>query len=231
MMKFLLFNVVVVAALGFILYERGDLDGSRAGAAVSDARDFVHTTLKPTPVLVEEPISRLPDSNAQITRVRAPIQTPRIEKVPAQEPRSVPELTVDHPSAVDVPVKAQAQGASPVLQERPVNLVTRGAKTGPEIKPAPVVAVEQVASATLPQSRTEAAPRALVPSVSAEVEARRAEVLGTSAGSQPGQTSQAFQASQGAQGAQAAQGAQDRLKRLQNLAEEMEFLSVDLIYQ
>lgn len=230
MMKFLLFNVVVVAALGFILYERGDLDGSRAGAVVSDAKDYVHTQLSPTPEFKEEPLPIAIKHPVEAPSVvRAPISTRVVQKEPVElepveldtvDPNKGASAASQGASVYAPPSEASAvqqEASTTVLQERAVNPVTRAVKEGPPIKSAPVVAVEQVASATTPQNAAiQAGPRALVREVAPEVEARRAELLGSA-------TSDMSQ--------QGASNASNRLQKLQDLAEEMEFLSVDLIYQ
>jgi hypothetical protein len=50
-MKFLIFNILVVAALGYLLYERGMLEGSTAGEAAERAVSTMEQKVKP---IIEE---------------------------------------------------------------------------------------------------------------------------------------------------------------------------------
>ena len=165
-MKFLVFNLVVVAALGYIFYERGDFDGTKVAALFEDAKSYAASDPGKDSAIVEEPvIAAEPVMDAQIPEQAEPPQIP-------QEPG--PETLAE-------------------------------VFTPPPENPPALAPLEEV----------EVAPVILKKPLPPEVEERRSIVLGTG-------TAPAFQS---------ADTSANRTERLRDLAEEMEFLSVDLIYQ
>lgn len=159
-MKFLVFNLVVVAALGYIFYERSDLDGTKVAALVEDAKSLAGNDPDMVPVVAEEPEIRM----------HAPAK--------AEPPQVPPEPKAETLAEVFAPP--------------------------PEAPPA-----------LAPLEEVEVAPVIVKKPVSPEVEERRSIVLGAGNASE----------------FQSADTSVNRTERLRDLAEEMEFLSVDLIYQ
>jgi len=93
-MKFLIFNFFVIAAIGFLLHERGALDGSPAGEVAAKAVSVAEQKLKPA---IENLSAMSEQSNSQDTQTNT--ETMTATTIPVADTTSgEPNLT--SPSAV-----------------------------------------------------------------------------------------------------------------------------------
>ena len=170
-MKFLIFNIVVVAALGFILVDRGYLDRSVLDDMQAGAEELLERTGNPDLLRASEP-----------------------------EPPQVLAAVEEAVEPVQPSVEEQGRPAATVIEPPP-----RPAPTVPvSVRPAPVPVQEP--------------PAVRLDAVAPEVAARRAQVL--EHGPIPLQAAPS-----------SARPDPDRVERLQALADELESMSVDMIYQ
>jgi hypothetical protein len=123
-MKFLIFNILVVAALGYLLYERGMLEGSTAGEAAERAVSTMEQKVKP---IIEELSKPTKQEEARHTNERkdeegyvaAQINTdtaavpPRQMVPPEQSLGGPPKQTEIEPSPVTTKQTAAINGPVP----------------------------------------------------------------------------------------------------------------------
>lgn len=178
-MKFLIFNIVAVAALGYILYERGDIDG----AVLEDLSAKVETIVaeaggdKPMAVGAEEAAA----AEGTPGSLSSEPQPSGADALPAQPPSEL------------------AAGVMPVSSPEPAEVEIASVET------------ESIA-------REEMAPAAIAEPVAPEIAARRAVVLD-------------LPTNDGSEGERPTMTASERQENLRALSEEMEFLSIDMIYR
>jgi len=173
-MKFLIFNVAVVAALGFILIDQNYLDRRIVEDLKGSAASLVERVTEP---------AAAPSPSRDVSGT---VAEDRLERVAA--------AVADESEPRPAPVSAERQKADTVIEPPPA---------------APVPAMVEEAPSP---------PAAVIEDVPADVAERRSEVL-----SPPASGASDY-------GARALAGA-ERRDRLQALAEELEAMSVDMIYQ
>ena len=200
-MKYLIFNIAVVAAIGYILYERGDLDGTVLEDLAEKAESVVTeaSAAKPAVSAEEEELFSERETQSPATQAESTPPDPLPSQL-AQEPASEP---MPEPS----PDPAEPRSSRP-----PLAIAAEEETARIEVAP-----IEEAGSRVV-EPDGEAASAAIAEPVAPEVAARRAVVLDTAAPDGPGRERPVVTASQ-------------RQENLRSLAEEMEFLSIEMIYR
>ncbi len=200
-MKYLIFNIAVVAAIGYILYERGDLKGTlleglaeKAGSVVIEAG-----ATKPMVIVAEEEPHSESETQSPVTKSKSapPDRLPfRLEAEPAPELMSEPSPDPAKPGSSKPPLAIATEQGPMKIEVASI-----------EEEGNPVVEPEEEAPAV-----------AIAEPVAPEVAARRAVVLDSAVPNEPEPERPLMTASQ-------------RQENLRSLAEEMEILSIEMIYR
>lgn len=196
-MKFLIFNIVVVAALGYILYERGDIDSAVIEDLAAKAEAIVAEAGGDKPMAVgAEDAAAAEGARSSLSSEPQPSRANALPALPLSDPAPGPMPVSSSEPTGAVPVEPQL--APPAAQE--------------------AAEVEIASVDTESIARDEIAPAAIAEPVAPEIAARRAVILDLAANG-------------GSEGERPAMKASERQENLRALSEEMEFLSLDMIYR